>query len=60
MPTAMPALLANVSPNNAAYAVFTSGTTGTPKGSVIEHKAYSSGAFARRKAIRRDEKSRVL
>jgi amino acid adenylation domain-containing protein len=60
MPTAMPILLANVSPNNAAYAVFTSGSTGTPKGSVIEHKAYSSGAFARRKAIRRDEKSRVL
>ncbi|KAI1815243.1 hypothetical protein GGS20DRAFT_597269 [Poronia punctata] len=31
-------------PHNAAYAVFTSGTSGTPKGVTIEHRAYCSSA----------------
>ncbi|PHH65592.1 hypothetical protein CDD81_2027 [Ophiocordyceps australis] len=32
-------------PNNAAYVLFTSGTTGEPKGVVAEHKALVSGLF---------------
>ncbi|KAF4976734.1 hypothetical protein FZEAL_6649 [Fusarium zealandicum] len=32
-----------VSPDNSAYIVFTSGTTGTPKGAVITHRAIVTG-----------------
>lgn len=42
---AMPALLANVSLNNATYAIFTFKTTRTFKGLVIKYKAYNLGAF---------------
>ncbi|KAK1967729.1 acetyl-CoA synthetase-like protein [Colletotrichum sublineola] len=32
-----------VSPDNAMYVVFTSGTTGVPKGSITSHRAYCTG-----------------
>lgn len=32
--------------NNSAYAIFTSGTTGKPKGTIIQHAAYASSAKA--------------
>ena len=49
-----------VRPQNAAYALFTSGTTGRPKAFVIEHQAYCSSATARRDVILRTSRSRVL
>jgi amino acid adenylation domain-containing protein/non-ribosomal peptide synthase protein (TIGR01720 family) len=40
-------------PNNAAYCLFTSGTTGKPKGTIIPHAAFctSAAAFTRRMNI---------
>jgi amino acid adenylation domain-containing protein len=35
-------LLANVTPENAAYVMFTSGSTGKPKGVVLEHSAVAT------------------
>lgn len=48
------------SPSNAAYLVFTSGTTGEPKGTIIEHASYVSGAAEHAPAQRTDASSRVL
>lgn len=47
-------------PRNAAYALFTSGTTGRPKAFVMEHQAFCSSAMARKDVIRRTKTSRVL
>ncbi|KAH4193904.1 hypothetical protein HBH70_193220 [Parastagonospora nodorum] len=43
----------NATPNNAAYCLFTSGTTGKPKGTIIPHGAFctSAAAFTRRMNI---------
>jgi amino acid adenylation domain-containing protein/non-ribosomal peptide synthase protein (TIGR01720 family) len=43
-----------------AYLIWTSGTTGEPKGTMIEHGAYCSGAKAHGPAMRMSAQSRVL
>lgn len=43
--------LPKVSPNSAAYVIFTSGTTGKPKGTLIEHASYCTGAAAHAPAM---------
>lgn len=48
------------SPKSAAYAIFTSGTTGTPKASVIEHGAFCSSAAAHSQALHINERTRAL
>ncbi|KAM0461612.1 hypothetical protein ACHAPV_004320 [Trichoderma viride] len=50
----------NVSPSNAAYAVFTSGSTGVPKAIVVEHSALSTSSTALGAAMLVDKSSRVL
>lgn len=47
-------------PSNAAYIIFTSGTTGQPKGTVIEHASICTGALAHGEALLLDNSSRVL
>ena len=46
--------------NSAAYVIFTSGTTGRPKGTVVEHSAFGTGAAAHGPAMGMDSTSRVL
>ncbi|KAF4968548.1 hypothetical protein FZEAL_10377 [Fusarium zealandicum] len=53
-------LQVHVRPGNAAYIIFTSGTTGLPKGTIIDHGAFTTGATAHAKAIRMTCASRVL
>lgn len=43
-----------VQPNNTAYVLFTSGTTGTPKGMVMEHGALCTSMTASSKRLRID------
>jgi len=47
-------------PSNAAYLIFTSGTTGLPKGTVISHHAFATGATSHAPAILMRQSSRVL
>ncbi|KAK4150585.1 non-ribosomal peptide synthetase [Chaetomidium leptoderma] len=47
-------------PSNPAYIIFTSGTTGKPKGTAIEHGAFCTGAIAHAKAMFMQSDSRVL
>ncbi|KAL3447165.1 hypothetical protein BJX65DRAFT_308229 [Aspergillus insuetus] len=48
------------SPSSAAYATFTSGTTGKPKASVIEHESFCSSAAAHIRALHITKRSRAL
>ena len=43
-----------------AYLIFTSGTTGLPKGTIISHRAFSTSAAEHAPAILMRQKSRVL
>ena len=52
--------LARVSPENAAYLIFTSGTTGLPKGTIISHRAFATSATEHAPAILMQDTSRVL
>ncbi|KAK5624973.1 hypothetical protein RRF57_000689 [Xylaria bambusicola] len=54
------AVAADVNPNNVAYAVFTSGSSGRPKGVAIEHRAFCSSAVAHAAAVGMSPESRVL
>ncbi|KAJ5429495.1 AMP-dependent synthetase/ligase [Penicillium cf. griseofulvum] len=47
-------------PNNAAYAIFTSGTTGKPKATVVEHTALSTTAIAMIDALHMNSTTRAL
>lgn len=52
--------LPKASPSNAAYIIFTSGSTGKPKGTVIEHRAFCSGARSHAPALYIDDGCRIL
>ncbi|OCL10211.1 nonribosomal peptide synthase-like protein [Glonium stellatum] len=49
-----------VTPSNTAYIIFTSGTTGTPKGTMVEHAAFCTSATEHTKAMNLCSTSRVL
>ncbi|KAL5358596.1 acetyl-CoA synthetase-like protein [Aspergillus floccosus] len=49
-----------VQPQDPLYLVFTSGSTGNPKGIVIDHQSYCSSSEAHNKVHLVDESSRVL
>lgn len=58
--TSVPFNAPDVRPHHPLYAGFTSGSTGEPKGFVIEHCAFTSGLDAYLKASRLKRESRVL
>ncbi|CAG8957989.1 hypothetical protein HYFRA_00000332 [Hymenoscyphus fraxineus] len=49
-----------VSPNHAALVFFTSGTSGVPKGTIIEHGAFCTSAVNHAKAQRMNQNTRVF
>ncbi|KAJ5637561.1 hypothetical protein N7490_007440 [Penicillium lividum] len=57
-PLALPGV--RPTPANAAYAIFTSGTTGKPKATVVEHMALSTTAIAMMDALHMNSGTRAL
>lgn len=57
-PLALPGV--RPTPKNAAYAIFTSGTTGKPKATVVEHVALSTTAIAMMGALHMNSGTRAL
>ncbi|GIJ98274.1 nonribosomal peptide synthase [Aspergillus viridinutans] len=57
-PSAAP-LLPRVRPKDVLYVVFTSGSTGSPKGVVIDHRAYCTSASAHMPILGLDSSARV-
>ncbi|KAK1758069.1 hypothetical protein QBC47DRAFT_450403 [Echria macrotheca] len=56
-----PAILSpSATPSTTAFVVFTSGTTGQPKGIVLEHRAFVSSAIAHGSFIKLNRYARVL
>jgi amino acid adenylation domain-containing protein/non-ribosomal peptide synthase protein (TIGR01720 family) len=49
-----------ISPDSPAYVIFTSGTTGRPKGTIIEHAAFCTSAIEHSKAMNMNSTSRAL
>ncbi|KAL8941315.1 MAG: hypothetical protein Q9211_001867 [Gyalolechia sp. 1 TL-2023] len=60
LPRSSKAKLNCASPTNISYVLWTSGSTGEPKGIIIEHRAYCSGAKAHAPAYHMSSGSRVL
>lgn len=49
-----------VKPEDAAYIQFTSGSSGTPKGIIMEHRTYMANAISQIEAYHMNKESRVL
>jgi amino acid adenylation domain-containing protein len=60
LPTAIDLQSSTVTPSNSAFVVFTSGSTGNPKGIVLEHSALCSSILAHGSFIQLGTHSRVL
>ena len=59
-PPLLESKMSKPTPDNAAYLIFTSGTTGLPKGTIISHRAFATGATEHAPAILMRQTSRVL